>query len=98
MPTQRKAPVPAGPDQAAPEADGAKFEDQLAALEAIVERIESGEHSLEESIADFEHGVGLVRTLNRRLDEAERRVEALTRGPDGELVSEPLDDDDENSA
>ncbi len=98
MPTQRKAPAPAGTDPSAPAADGAKFEDQLAALEAIVERIESGEHSLEESIADFEQGVGLVRALNRRLDEAERRVEALTRGADGALVSEALDDDDENSA
>ncbi len=97
MATQRKNPPAPGDGVSAPQDDSIKFEDQLAELEAIVARIEAGERSLEESIADFERGVGLVRALNRRLDAAERRVEVLTRGPDGELVSEPLDDDDGNS-
>ncbi len=96
MATQRKNPPAAGDAVSAQADDSVKFEDQLAELEAIVARIESGERSLEESIADFERGVGLVRALNRRLDEAERRVEVLTRGPDGELISEPLGDEDEN--
>ncbi|HEY1852437.1 MAG TPA: exodeoxyribonuclease VII small subunit [Candidatus Binataceae bacterium] len=68
-------------------ADGVKFEDQLENLESIVTRIDSGELSLEESIDAFEHGVKLVRSLNHKLDEVERRVEVLTRGASGDLKS-----------
>jgi exodeoxyribonuclease VII small subunit len=67
----------------------AKFEDQLENLEAIVTRIDSGELSLEESIEAFERGVGLVRALNHKLDEVERRVEVLMRGAGGDLRSTP---------
>jgi exodeoxyribonuclease VII small subunit len=66
-----------------------KFEDELADLESIVTQIDSGELSLEESIAAFERGVGLVRALNQKLDEVERRVEVLIRGAQGELKSAP---------
>ena len=71
--------------------DGAKFEDQLGNLEAIVTQIDSGELSLEESIDAFEHGVRLVRSLNHKLDEVERRVEVLMRGAGGELKSSPYE-------
>lgn len=60
-------------------------------LESIVTRIDSGELSLEEAIAAFERGVGLVRSLNQRLDEAEGRVELLMRGAGGGLKSSPLE-------
>jgi len=66
-----------------------KFEDELADLETVVAQIDSGELSLEESIAAFERGVGLVRTLNQKLDEVDRRVEVLTRGGQGELKTAP---------
>ena len=68
-----------------------KFEDELGDLESIVTRIDSGELSLEEAITAFERGVGLVRSLNQRLDEAEGRVELLMRGAGGALRSTPLD-------
>jgi exodeoxyribonuclease VII small subunit len=68
-----------------------KFEDELGALEAIVTDIDSGELSLEEAITAFERGVGLVRSLNQRLDEAEHKVELLMRGAGGGLKSVPLD-------
>jgi|YelNatPaOPRAMG01_1025707.scaffolds.fasta_scaffold00702_31 exodeoxyribonuclease VII small subunit len=68
-----------------------KFEDELKDLEDIVAKIDSGELALEESIAAFERGVALVRSLNQKLDEAERKVELLSRNADGELKSEPLD-------
>ena len=67
--------------------DGVKFEEQLENLESIVTRIDSGELSLEESIDAFEHGVKLVRSLNHKLDEVERRVEVLMRGAGGDLKS-----------
>jgi exodeoxyribonuclease VII small subunit len=66
-----------------------KFEDQLGNLEAIVTQIDSGELSLEQSIDAFERGVGLVRSLNHKLDEVERRVEVLMRGAGGDLRSTP---------
>lgn len=68
-----------------------KFEDELKDLEAAVVRIDSGELSLEESIAAFEKGVALVRSLNHKLDEVERKVEVLMRDSEGELKSRPLD-------
>ncbi|MGD0288103.1 MAG: exodeoxyribonuclease VII small subunit [Candidatus Binataceae bacterium] len=66
-----------------------KFEDQLENLEVIVTQIDSGELSLEQSIEAFERGVGLVRSLNHKLDEVERRVEVLMRGAGGDLRSTP---------
>ncbi len=73
-----------------------KFEDELKDLEAIVSQIDSGELTLEDSIAAFERGVALVRALTRRLDEVERKVELLTRDAGGELKSEPLDDESDD--
>ena len=51
----------------------------------------SGELSLEDSIEAFERGVGLVRSLNHKLDEVERRVEVLIRGAQGDLKTTPYD-------
>lgn len=66
-----------------------KFEDELKDLESIVAQIDSGELSLEESITAFERGVGLVRSLNQKLDEVERKVELLMRDAQGELKTTP---------
>jgi exodeoxyribonuclease VII small subunit len=68
-----------------------KFEDELKDLEGIVSQIDSGELSLEDSIAAFERGVGLVRSLNQKLDEVERKVELLMRNAQGELKTTPYD-------
>jgi len=67
----------------ATEPEGRGFEEMLKDLEAIVDRLESGTLSLENSLAAFEQGVGLVRELTAKLDDVERRVEVLTR-EDGE--------------
>jgi len=61
----------------------------MADLEAIVSQIDSGELSLEQSISAFERGVALVRSLNQKLDEIERRVEVLIRDSHGELKRSP---------
>jgi exodeoxyribonuclease VII small subunit len=68
-----------------------KFEDELKDLEGIVGQIDSGELSLEDSITAFERGVGLVRSLNQKLDEVERKVELLMRNAQGELKTTPCD-------
>lgn len=75
-----------------------RFEDELKDLETIVTRIDSGELSLEESISAFERGVALVRSLNRRLDEVERRVEVLTRKAEGELKTTAYGDTGEDAS
>lgn len=66
-----------------------KFEDELKDLEAVVARIDSGDLSLEESIQAFERGIGLVRVLNHKLDEIEKKVEVLVRNAQGELRTTP---------
>jgi exodeoxyribonuclease VII small subunit len=57
------------------------FDEVLVALKQIVERLESGQLSLENALAAFEEGVRLARQGSQILDAAERRVEILTRGP-----------------
>jgi exodeoxyribonuclease VII small subunit len=59
------------------------FEEALKGLEVIVERLESGEPPLEESIRLFEEGMRLSETCRKRLDEADRKIELLLRKPGG---------------
>jgi len=63
-------------------------------LEQLVERLESGELSLEGSLAAFEQGVRLTRDAQRRLDEAELRVRTLTEGEAGGVDLQPFDTPD----
>jgi len=72
-----------------------KFEDGLAELEATVAKLESGELTLEDSLAAFERGVGLVKVLNERLGAVEQRIEVLTRDGNGTLRTRPLEVDGE---
>ncbi|MGI6663559.1 MAG: exodeoxyribonuclease VII small subunit [Bacillota bacterium] len=57
------------------------FAKALKELEEIVKLLESGELSLEESLAKFEEGIGLARRLESILDRAERKVEEILAGP-----------------
>ncbi len=68
-----------------------KFEDALSSLESIVEKLESGELSLEESLAAFEDGIRLSRICSKQLDAAEKKIEILVKGEDGELKTQSLD-------
>jgi exodeoxyribonuclease VII small subunit len=61
------------------------FEQSLSELEAIVDALEKGEMTLEESLGAFERGVGLTRACRQALDAAEQRVRILTDSrPDAE--------------
>jgi exodeoxyribonuclease VII small subunit len=55
------------------------FERSLAELEAIVDKLEHGELSLDESLKQFERGVQLTRACQSALKEAEQKVEILMR-------------------
>ena len=73
------------------EQEAFRFEDGLAELEETVSRLESGDLTLEESLAAFERGVGLVKALNERLGAVEQRIEVLTRAGNGTLRTRPLE-------
>lgn len=67
------------------------FDDGLDRLEALVQQLEGGQLSLEESLARFEEGVKLSQDLQAQLAQAQRRVEVLKAGLQGEYRVEPLD-------
>jgi exodeoxyribonuclease VII small subunit len=54
------------------------FEEALARLSSLVEKLESGEMSLEDSVAAFEQGVVLSRRCEGLLDKAEQRLHVLS--------------------
>ena len=68
------------------------FEQSLGALQALVERLESGNMTLEESLGAFEQGVILTRECQQALTQAEQKV-ALLLEQNGELITEPFEND-----
>ncbi len=62
-----------------------KFEEALAELEKVVEKLESGDLSLEESLSAFEQGVALVKCCNQKLTEVEKKIELLVKDKEGKL-------------
>ena len=51
-----------------------KFEENLADLEAIVQKLENGDVALEEAIAEFQKGMQLSKELQKTLDQAEKTL------------------------
>jgi exodeoxyribonuclease VII small subunit len=66
------------------------FEQAVQELEGLVECMEKGELGLEESLKAFERGVELTRLCQKALDEAEQKVDILTRKEDG-LQPQPME-------
>ena len=80
--------------------DGPSFEAALERLETIVQELEGGALTLEQSISRYEEGVRLSRRLTQTLDRAEKRIERLTEEA-GEPATEPVElgeNDDEPAA
>ncbi len=65
------------------------FEQALKELEGLVERLEQGELTLEESLKSFERGIELTRQCQQALQAAEQKVEILT-SKDGDTRVEPF--------
>jgi exodeoxyribonuclease VII small subunit len=61
----------------------ASFEEQLTALETVVERLERGELSLDESVRLFEEGVKLSNACKKELEAAEGRIQVLVEKGNG---------------
>jgi len=72
-----------------------RFEDALAELETIVQGLEKGELPLEDSLAAFERGIALVRSLSQRLADVEQRVEVLLKSEAGKLLLRPVEREEE---
>ncbi len=66
------------------------FEESLLELENIVEKLENGQLSLDESLGLFEKGIRLVKECNARLKNAQQKVEKLIESSD-ELKSVPFE-------
>jgi exodeoxyribonuclease VII small subunit len=74
---------------------GMSFEKALADLESIVQKLEKGGLSLNESLALFEKGVKLAKYLREELGKAEKKVEILLKDEKGGIRKEPFDLDRE---
>lgn len=68
------------------------FEKSLSDLEALVERMEEGDMSLEESLKAFENGIRLTQHCQQALTQAQQRVQMLIE-QDGELRSIAFNDE-----
>ena len=74
------------------------FEKKLKELENIVEQLGGGEPDLEESLKLFEKGVALCRECSKQLSQAEEKVQKLKGiSPEGEVLTQDFEDDEERS-
>lgn len=67
-----------------------KFEEALARLEEVVHRLEEGDLSLDEALNLYEEGVALSKICSKKLDEAQRRIEILTKDKEGQFITKPF--------
>ena len=74
-----------------------KFEKAIQRLEKIVDDIEKGELDIDKSLEMFEEGIKISRICSKKLNEAEAKIEKLTRNQKGELITElfPVEDDND---
>ncbi|MBI4549723.1 MAG: exodeoxyribonuclease VII small subunit [Candidatus Omnitrophica bacterium] len=70
--------------------DEFKFEKAVEKLEGIVEFLEGGEATLDESLKKYEEGVKISRLCAQKLAEAEKKIEILTRTLNGSMNAEPF--------
>ena len=62
------------------------FEFSLDRLESLVNQMESGEATLEQSLEWFEEGMGLINSCQNQLKEAEQKVQSLIKNNDGSFI------------
>ena len=72
------------------------FESALQRLEEIVRKLDTGDLPLASLLEAYEEGVTLSRFCHAKLEEAERKVEILSKQADGTLKPEPFDEKDDN--
>ena len=74
-----------------------KFEKAMTRLENIVDELERGDLDIDKSLEIFEEGIKMSRLCTKKLNEAEAKIQKLTKDKKGELiaVSFPLDEKNE---
>ena len=75
-----------------------EFEKAFQQLEKIVQRLESEELPLDESLQLFEEGIRLSRFCNQKLEEVEKKIELILADSKGQPKSEPFEPEDEDAA
>jgi len=73
-----------------------KFEKAMTRLESIVEELERGDLDIDKSLEIFEEGVKMSRLCSKKLNEAEAKIQKLSKGKKGDLVTELFPVDDKN--
>ena len=68
--------------------DNKTFEESLSELEQIATNLESSNLGLDEAIKEFEKGIKLSKECSQKLDEAEKKINILVQGENGELKEE----------
>ncbi|HUS57083.1 MAG TPA: exodeoxyribonuclease VII small subunit [Planctomycetota bacterium] len=68
-----------------------KFEDALRELENIVDELESGELTLDQSLERYERGIKALNACRSILGEAEKKIQLLLRSSEGELKTKPFE-------
>ncbi len=74
-----------------------KFEKAMSRLEKIVEELERGDSDIDKSLEIFEEGIKMSRLCSKKLNEAEARIEKLTKDKKGDLITElfPIEDEEQ---
>jgi exodeoxyribonuclease VII small subunit len=75
----------------------AGFEEHLTQLETVVERLERGDLTLDESVRLFEEGMKLSQACKVELERAEGRVQVLVEGKGGKMQVAEMDAEEEDS-
>ena len=68
-----------------------QFEEAVKRLQAIVEKLERGDLPLEQSMESFAEGMQLVQLCHQKLEEAEKKVQILTKDPQGAWTTTPFE-------
>lgn len=71
------------------------FENAITELEEVVEKLEKGELSLDDSIEVFQKGIELSKYCNKRLDEVEKKISVLIEAENGELQEKEFSNSEE---
>ena len=71
------------------------FEENINELENIVELLEKGDSTLDESLKLFENGIKLSKSLQKMLDNAEKKVSILMQNDSGEMGKQDFSGDEE---
>ena len=77
-------------DKQEPAIEAMSFEEALTELQGLVKALEKGEAKLDEAIRAYERGAALKQHCERKLREAQAKVDKIVVGADGSLSSEPM--------